>query len=101
MTLHQLVFREYEWIATIPADKCKNTNGIAQEKITPQFTEKASVEYSRFKITDDEKTERFRIQWREDGVSKSRGFSYKGKEKKEVLVEAEAERASLIKEFYI
>ena len=69
--------------------------------MTPQFTEKAEVSYSRFKITDDEKEQRFRIRWREEGKAKAMSFSYKGREKKEVLLEAEEERAELIKEFYI
>ena len=101
LDMKQLVFREYEWIATIPADKCKNSNGLAIEKITPQFTAKAEVSYSRFNITDCEKEERFRIWWREGGKPKSRSLSYKGRSKQEVLLEVEAERAALIREYYI
>ena len=53
----QLVRREYYHIARVPSDVCMNTNGlckIAVEKTQTAFAE-VTVDYTRFKITDDEK----------------------------------------------
>jgi hypothetical protein len=58
------------------------------------------VEYSRFKITDDEKGKRYRIRWSSEGESMTQDFSYRVKSKTSMLEAATLFRASLIKEMF-
>lgn len=101
MSEKQLVKREYELIAQIPAEKCMNTNGIqkvAAEKNTTKV-EACEITFSRFKIVDDTKMDRLRIRWRDaSGEARAQEFSYKKKPRAEQMAAAEAFRAKLIKE---
>ena len=102
MTEKQLVKREYELIAKVPAEKCMNTNGIqkiATEKCTTKV-EACEVTYSRFKITDNEEKKHFCIRWNDAGKDQKKKFSYKLKAKALQLKAAEAFRADLIKQYF-
>ena len=100
----QLVKREYELIAKVPAEKCMNTNGVqkmAAEKTVTKM-EPCEVTYSRFKITNDEKNDRLRIRWRDaSGEERAKVFSYKKKSLADQMKAAEEFRAGLIKEFLV
>ena len=100
----QLVKREYALINRIPSEKCMNTKGVIQAAIEKSTTKLENVEvtYTRFKIIDDEKEDRFRIRWRNTkGEDCSKKFSYKKKAKEDQRKAAEEFRAALVKEYFI
>jgi hypothetical protein len=99
----QLVRREYYHIARVPAEFCMNTNGVCKVAVEQAKTVVAevAVDHSRYKIVDDTKRDRFRIQWREDGKPMGKDFPYKRKGKEEQLKAAEAFRALLVKKFLV
>ena len=104
MSEKQLVRREYQLIAKVPAEKCMNTNGIQKVAVEKTATKVAEVEvtYSRFKITDDMKGKRFRIRWRDhQGDECTKDFSYKVKAQADQMKAAEEYRAGLIKEYLV
>lgn len=99
----QLVEAEYTKIATIPADKCMNTNGVHKEAVvknTTKYAEPLEIDYTRFKITDDEVKKRYRIQWRINGEKKEKNFPYRNG-KKEAMDEAIKFRAELVREHFM
>lgn len=104
MTEKQLVNRENQLIAKVPADKCMNTKNIVKAAVEKAATklEACEVTYSRFKITDDEKGRRFRIRWRDtEGLECTKDFSYRVTEKAVQQKAAEDYRASLVKQFFL
>jgi predicted GIY-YIG superfamily endonuclease len=103
-SVKQLVEREYQLIARVPADKCMNTNGLMKTAAAKTETkvEAIEVDYSRFKITDDINGKRFRIRWRDvNGDVKTKECSYKVKSKAEAEEDAKKKRAELIKQYFI
>ena len=98
----QLVRREYYHIGRMPADVCMNTNGVCKAAVEKTTTTIAAVtvDYTRFKITDDEKQDRFRIQWRELGAAQEKTFSYKVKSKANNSWRLRSSVHRLVKKFF-
>ena len=99
----QLVRRENQLIAQVPADLCMNTKGVIKQAVAQSTTkiEACEVTYGRFKIVDSEGEKCLRISWRDNSGKKcAKKFSYKVKSRGEQMKAAEAYRAGLIKEYF-
>ena len=100
----QLEKRENQLIMKLDPLICmnsKNNQKIALENNTTAITN-CHIDFSRFKIVDDIKGKRFRINWRDtEGKLNSKNFSYVKNEKPEALLLAEAQRALLVKQYFI
>ena len=81
-----------------------NTQKVRKNAVenTTAKIEELVVHYDRFNIVDDEKSDCFRIQWRDmKGVKQDKRFSYKKKQKADQRKAAEDFRASLVREYFI
>mgnify|MGYP001062790195 FL=1 len=101
----QLTKLEYMWIAKMNPNTSMNTKGkhtMAKQETSTKYNVKVEVDYSRFKIRDDENSKRYDIAYRdENGKFVRKRFSYAKKSKENALKEAEAHRAELIKRYFM
>jgi len=103
----QLTKLEYMWIAKMDPAKSMNTKGrhsmsVAVKETSTKYNKTIEVDYSRFKIRDDENSKRYDIAYRdENGKFVRKRFSYAKKSKENALKEAEVHRAELIKRYFM
>ena len=96
----ELLQVEYEWIAKLDPARCLNSKGNKAEVET--IGDPIVIDYSRFKITNETKKKRFRIQWRDrEGEKQIENFPYAKRSQELAKTEAETRRAQLVKQYFI